>query len=883
MWSSYLDPAYDRELRRRYRALKHKYANNIRRKLSWHEHPLAEIPRLALKQAVARYWAPTTSTCSSMWVNQDELDNRRRASSRPPNRVFVFDDLLLKRAAPWGSQCDQVFDLLSRKKPRHAKFQNHMEMKSERSHVDGDAKKSESQKAIRSKTNLIEGQDYVIDPITNRKVSRREHGLAEMDLNPPPRTFESHGSHFAPFGLPNLEQEKQPVYSNGKPSDSELSKYAQNKFDDWPATSTADSTESPADPETTSYVFDNSILKNEEYALNHLPPDDPIDGHDDLHNYRTATPDEPLEESSKRSKHHVAERFGPQSSTRSDPSPLPGLNPDQLESELRNYGPYMHNENSPAHTDSEDVKDLEKYQYNASDELEPSTEPPTVYNDLHKYIPTTSEDINDQDQPFEQYGGLEKYKAFRLQHLDKTAALERDIVAESLKEYETKERDTIVPDPNTHASDMPKKIPKMKLPERYIFSKDSPTQAGAETLSQNTAILNGKVDEINLEYLQSSWDSQGIEIIPTRLPAVSKKPHGQEAHEIIQNTEKTYSEGPSSVAEKAILQRDRDPPYNASRLEPALNRHVSSMKSNRLNSGFGADLYSKEPQGLETSFSEECGGRHTMPLYSRTYGSEPGQVTSRSKPTTENGAQESPERSSDLYYHRDPEIDGIPPSESTDQVRDRKATQLDTPTVYKILAYDPTMQTISVAETTSVVPDLASPLRPTEALLRLSNPTKFFPHFAPLQAEGFEIVAGGGDRLVFRQVRPAKVAAQGGTAYVNPIDMMGRSAAVPNAAAFVSPTGFVNYDIPRVEEQSAEPPFRSNIDVRREEPVFSGQKSSSRGKGGKKSEKARVNVGKRVIIGGAWVAGISYALGVVTEYFHTGGTDGKGPTGFSPI
>ncbi len=140
-----------------------------------------------------------------------------------------------------------------------------------------------------------------------------------------------------------------------------------------------------------------------------------------------------------------------------------------------------------------------------------------------------------------------------------------------------------------------------------------------------------------------------------------------------------------------------------------------------------------------------------------------------------------------------------------------------------------------------------------------------------------------GDRLVFRQVRPAKVAAQGGTAYVNPIDMMGRSAAVPNAAAFVSPTGFVNYDIPRVEEQSAEPPFRSNIDVRREEPVFSGQKSSSRGKGGKKSEKARVNVGKRVIIGGAWVAGISYALGVVTEYFHTGGTDGKGPTGFSPI
>jgi hypothetical protein len=61
--------------------------------------------------------------------------------------------------------------------------------------------------------------------------------------------------------------------------------------------------------------------------------------------------------------------------------------------------------------------------------------------------------------------------------------------------------------------------------------------------------------------------------------------------------------------------------------------------------------------------------------------------------------------------------------------------------------------------------------------------------------------------------------------------------------------------------------------------VFSGQKTSSDGKTGKKP---RMNAGKRVLIGGAWVAGISYALGVVGEYFTTGGVDGKGPTGFSP-
>jgi hypothetical protein len=82
-------------------------------------------------------------------------------------------------------------------------------------------------------------------------------------------------------------------------------------------------------------------------------------------------------------------------------------------------------------------------------------------------------------------------------------------------------------------------------------------------------------------------------------------------------------------------------------------------------------------------------------------------------------------------------------------------TELPEPTIYKILAYDPTMQSISTADTTSIVADSASPLTPAEVLLRLSNPTKFFPHFEPLQAQGYEIVSGSGDVLVFRKVRPA--------------------------------------------------------------------------------------------------------------------------------
>jgi hypothetical protein len=29
-----------------------------------------------------------------------------------------------------------------------------------------------------------------------------------------------------------------------------------------------------------------------------------------------------------------------------------------------------------------------------------------------------------------------------------------------------------------------------------------------------------------------------------------------------------------------------------------------------------------------------------------------------------------------------------------------------------------------------------------------------------------------------------------------------------------------------------------------------------------------------------WLAGLSYSLGVVSEYFKSGGVDGKGPRGF---
>lgn len=218
------------------------------------------------------------------------------------------------------------------------------------------------------------------------------------------------------------------------------------------------------------------------------------------------------------------------------------------------------------------------------------------------------------------------------------------------------------------------------------------------------------------------------------------------------------------------------------------------------------------------------------------------------------------------------------------------------PTLYKILAYDPTMQKIEVAETSSFVPDTASALTPADALLRLSHPTRFFPHFAPLKAEGYEIISGTGDVLVFRKVRPETVkpteldAAHNEPAFataepgmaetrINPIDMTGKPRFSPASANFASPTGYVNYDnIPETTASKLPPPppkIKYNIDVHREEPVFSGPKArGSDGQTGKKK-----SLGKRLVVGGVWVAGISYALGVIAEFFTTGGVDGMGAQG----
>ncbi|KAK3324524.1 hypothetical protein B0T19DRAFT_231844 [Cercophora scortea] len=290
---------------------------------------------------------------------------------------------------------------------------------------------------------------------------------------------------------------------------------------------------------------------------------------------------------------------------------------------------------------------------------------------------------------------------------------------------------------------------------------------------------------------------------------------------------------------------------SAEPLQPALERFNKPGPPliDELGSQAQLDPFTHEPKGLETSYAEECGDN--VPPFVKVYGA------------TKDDSNAAESASSATLPN--------PPSPPT-------------LTIYKILVFNPTKQAVEIAETTSTVLDNAAPLTPADVLLRISNPHQFLPHFPLLQEQGFEIVSGSGDVLIFRKVHETgpshNTTSETSTAEaipnptpVNPIDMTGSVRNLTVAAGrFASPTGFVNFDLPPPNVAPIDPPprFVSGIDVRREEPVFSGPKAES------KNERTK-SLPKRIAVGAVWLAGVSYSLGVVGEYFKSGGSDGNGP------
>ncbi|KAL4812660.1 hypothetical protein BDW67DRAFT_121199 [Aspergillus spinulosporus] len=175
-------------------------------------------------------------------------------------------------------------------------------------------------------------------------------------------------------------------------------------------------------------------------------------------------------------------------------------------------------------------------------------------------------------------------------------------------------------------------------------------------------------------------------------------------------------------------------------------------------------------------------------------------------------------------------------------------TQLSVTETYRIFAYDPSSAKVIEGETISSLQEPREHLHPTEVLTRLANPAKFLPCLNQMHAEGFEIVSGGGDILVFRK----------------------------------APTGSLKInDSPEspAQEQSTVSAQPVHRDVQGGN-LFD-QHTSSKQSHKSLPKSTTTKVLRRMLVGGLATGGTCYALGVVSEYFKTGGKDGFGIDGFT--
>lgn len=221
-------------------------------------------------------------------------------------------------------------------------------------------------------------------------------------------------------------------------------------------------------------------------------------------------------------------------------------------------------------------------------------------------------------------------------------------------------------------------------------------------------------------------------------------------------------------------------------------------------------------------------------------------------------------------------------------------TSMDT---LRILAFDSVNSQVVCAETTSSMHANESIRHAADVLLHLNNPAKFLPYFAKMKADGYEIVSGGGDILIFRKTATkGSESSMAGSAEVEPLTISTEGKIASKAHSSI----FKDGDSPSRPSPNTDRP-KSRI-VQRQETVFTGgppnwspyQSASSSSSTAeelgytqtepstKTSTVSKLGRGiRRIVLSGVATAGTFYAIGVVCEYFLTGGQDGLGPEGFT--
>ncbi|ROW13984.1 hypothetical protein VPNG_04091 [Cytospora leucostoma] len=921
MWFTHVDPELHHEIRRRHRIMKHKYAEQINRRLSWDKHPFAEDARHALRRMMKTYWISHDARPGGRYVDDAEPDKQRTPESSDLRPGENIEDV--ERGA--------MYDLLFGK-------DENQDVRKPQPGSKRRARSAKSASVSHSSYGCLERDDFVIDPITNRRVAKHPAPNTPKDsLNIPPQTSETDelGELYPDLGKYKHVMDKEAAhFEDLKPPYKDLDQYKSVIIDEL-TSRFAEVQKAPySDLDKYKPVIDEATS----------PKEDPQPKYDDLGKYKAFKHDEPDGKSAghrvesatpvtRREYQSFIERVQPGDFPKSTieelnkkygPAELKQytavrhLEPDgnagpTAEESTKNY-PDLHNYSKPFYYNEPDgvplpaqdeavaegltknYTDLDKYSkpfyYNEPDgKPPPSTDPPVLeeftnntedYADLSEYKGAhTFNEPNGApapiaEEPSTQYTDLDEYShAYRWNEPHGTPA---GTAEELSKKYTNLDNYGPVkyqePDDQlkTHAGSVQPVPGDLDAPKTYY-----------NTMSQN---------------LESGQDADCVE-----------KSNYRKMLESLMKRHQTVSDAIDREASLAV----------STAKAKAQQSDVAELSGNMFTGNYVRDfpedfeeswpgtLSGNEAKtdhqhmdgGLEGAFGQPTVSR-VQPALDRQHRGKAPATDKFQKPADADSHVEEPQS----LKARDDNI----LSPSGEAVRgafsraSSKSDSSDEARLYKILAYDPTLQEIKIAETSSFVPDTASALTPADALARLSNPARYLPYFASLEAEGYEIVSSTGDVLIFRMVRSSSskidqeapvehqlasrdAESQAFETRINPIDMTGRAKFSPASANFASPTGYVNYEnLPEMEASNLPPPpprIKYNIDVQREEPVFSGSKARRHdGQSDQDGKNKKHGVGKRLVVGGAWVAGISYALGVVSDYFTTGGVDGSGPKGF---
>lgn len=712
--------------------------------------------------------------------------------------------------------------------------------------------------------------DYVIDPITNRKVYKVETPTSLGDALATPAIKSQFSGVESTLKSGPSPLVYSPVFDPEFPiTQQELQGYAKPRMDPNPTGSDGRTSGTVywhhANGVTTKGYLNMSKSEKYDDLAKYKPvmekepatPEDPAKEYQDLEEYqpvmtgRTPVPENPSAE------YDDLDEYKPVLVER---TPV-AKDPSNEYTDLDQYTPVPDVKQTPNPHEKEVYKDLPGYSAAHPDvETSPNPYEKEVYQDLHLYA-AAFPDVDVAPNPYEKevYTDLHLYQdGFAYCEPDgkplATNPFEKEIYSDLDTYYAFRYNE---PDGKPTGANQYEKEEYIDL-EAYSQGYRACEPDGRYALRDtNVKMSEPDIDQeakaLNLGYTEPG--SEGP--INKVARAVSNM--------FIDNTPRVY-ERSWGVTRHGNLSNCKDSKIISS---PKLNRGPQLTGSNEEADEYG---YSLKPFGLETSYADECNGRSTWPTFTRIYG------TPEAAPLPSLDSAKSRDSVNAMSSASSSQSSSTPSSSASPSHSNPNSSVY---TVYKVLAYDPTTQTVEMAQTTSTVPDNTTGLPPAEALVRLAHPIKFFPYFAPLQAQGFEIVSGSGDVLVFRKSRQTTLVEEAPFTQIpriNPIDMTGASSVSSAATAFLSPTGFSRYepDPDPTNDQRPPPPLRFQPRTRQgASTARAGEKFSSNWSDANKSTKSTSRVAKKVIVGASSALGITYAVAVVAEFFKS--DDGGGP------